>query len=537
MILLAAGFAIAKWTSSPAASANTEAVAPTNRQSEDGMPLRPPLQDGDVAANNDARQTLGELLSPDTTSFTVTLFEYEGASKIGVPGLVVEFQEEGHTQNSPQQVLRTDEVGQVVTLVPSDSTVRIVLKSSSWRFVGRPYATSKDVYVKGESAERALPVERISEFTVDVTYEDGRRYSGVASVSPDTGVPHALSFSEDGSSVLALPAHKKWTLHVSSRRPGFGGGVLALKSEDSEGSNTLVLARVQIDSGVFEVQCDNVAEGSLVDIRISARTDSVSAMTLDEISNWPANLPYFSTALAPGAYDVRVQLSEHSSDGKTTIGLEVVELVTGQTQTVRVRLALPGSIRAVVVDQHNQPIVKARLAYSNSTHFNWDWTRDEPPGSQSDGSDAYAFSDVNGVVVLTGLSNGSFEFICHAEGYGQVSLTAVVPSGGEYDLGMIILAAAVGKIRIEIEHPEAAESDEYEVTLLKPLAGIVRSAERFKGKSHVIGELALLPYVVSIRYVAGGYGAYAKQITLTADTPEAIVKFVMRRPPLKPDDD
>lgn len=537
LMLMAAGFAITQWTAASETTFQPTNLELTGCQSNDREPLQLPPQDSENPVTGDSGQTSAALKPSDSALLTVTLFQYDAAAKVGVTGLELEILWKDDGPDLPHQAHHTDELGQVITLVPPEITISIVLNSPFWRFAGQPYTTEKRAYVAGSTCALSLQVERVCQFTVDVTYEDGRRYSGVAMVSPDSGAPSVLLMSEESSKVLVLPAGKKWTLFAPSRRSGFTSGELLLDEGVGEVSNSLILRRDDDNSGVFEVQCDNAADGLLVNIRISADADSVSTTTLDEVSNWPSTLPYFSTTLAPGAYVVRVQVSSDSEFGRAALGLEVAELVAGQTQTVRVRLAPPGSVRAVVVDENNQPIAKARLALANATHFNWHWAREEPPGYQHDGSDAYALSGHDGVVVLTGSPAGTIELICDAEGCGQVLLHAVVLPGAEHDFGTIVLVAAAGKIKILIDHPEATETDEYEVTLLKPLGGIVRSAQRFNGKSHIIEGLPLLTYVVSIRYVAGGFGAYAKEAMLDTEAPEAVLKFVMRKPPLKPAED
>lgn len=215
--------------------------------------------------------------------------------------------------------------------------------------------------------------------------------------------------------------------------------------------------------------------------------------------------------------------------------MEVAALYAGQVHTVRVGLAQTGSVRVRIVDENNAPIPRARLALALSEYFNWGWARSRPAGYQHPGIEPYALSRDDGIAVLSGLPPGPLSVLCDAEGYGLVALQADVQSGREHDLGTVALHKAAGSIRIEILHPDAAEAEEYEVTLLRPLGVIVRSAERFSGKAHVIDGLNLLSFVVSIRHVAGTHGAFAQRVTLTEEASQATVTFRMQKPPLQRD--
>lgn len=543
LLILAIGVVVGTWLFPQRASHTTSPVESGATESAHPSPVLTPDSDAkgtgavDDTSVRDAVEFPSEQPAPQVATLTARFFEYDGTRKVGVPGLEVVILEEGAGSEETTDALYTDDQGRVVKRVPSDLQVRIVLQSPSWHFASRAGETSKSVYVTGVSADVELWVERISVFAVDVQYEDGRRYSGLVFVSPDSGPPRQFLISEDEPVILSLPSRYAWTLHASSRRPGFAAGSIELNADSPGEPRTLVLRRSDATAGVFEIVCADYPEDALVDIRISRKGDWVSGETSDEVTDWPARVPYTSKTLSSDTYNIKVEVSRHTRTSESRMGHEVADLRAGQTQSVRVRLAPPGGVRVIIVSEDGLPISKARLALANADYFNWDWARNHPPGYQSPGSDPYSLSDDDGVALLSGLPPGPLEVICDAEGYAQSRLEASVVPGREYDLGTVVLPKAQGSILIHILHPEAAKDDEYEVTLLKPLAGIVRRAERFVGKSHKITGLNLLTYVVSIRYLAGGYGAFSRQVTLSNESPQATVTFKMQKPPLKRDDE
>ncbi|MCA8913676.1 MAG: hypothetical protein KDB82_18475 [Planctomycetes bacterium] len=538
LIVLIAGASLGIWLALQGGGhLSITAPAISNQPGSDTPPKALPLADNTpsrpVPAHPESKSPILAL-----STLTITFLEYQGARKVGVSGLEVQVRNVDRDDQQACDTFITDELGRLTKEVRSNSTWSISLKSESWRFTSLasgPHDSPEIVYVRSGSTKCDLLVEQVSSDTVEVFYDDGVPYSGLIQVSATGGPVRGVLVSEGKPLTLTLPSRHHWTLFVASRRPGFSGAKWELGRTRAEETSRIVLPRSDDTSGVFQVVCANFPTDAIVDIRISWRGESVSASTLDEIKDWPASQPYASKALSPGTYNVRVQISGHPGSVGSQVGFEVAELQARQIQTVRVALVQTGSIRVVILGEDKAPLSKARLAKSTSVYFRWGRTRDEPPGYQHPGSYIYSLSDDNGVALLSGLPLGPFDVLCDAEGYAQVILNANVMSGQECDLGTVQLTKALGSIRIEIIHPEAANTDEYEVTLLKPLAGIVRSAQRFSGKSHQIDGLNLLTYVVSIRYLPGGYGAYSKEVTLSAESPQATVTFEMQKPPLRHD--
>lgn len=429
--------------------------------------------------------------------------------------------------------LITDEGGRARLRGPVGANAEVSLYEDQWRFVSRRRAGTSSITVPvllhGPSGEVSLAVERVRTHVLEIRYADGVDYAGVITLRPGFGAPTQVEIAP-GPAKLVLPAEGRFDVLVAARRPGFADRVVALDPPAAGTVQVITLDSADREHGVLEVVCLGSVPGMAVDITIeetSAHESARRQLQSDRVRRWSAEKAYVSRSLREGDFLVIVRPSQGQG---ALVGRAEARVVRGAAVQVQIVLTMQATVRARFVLADGNPVPRARLVPAEAEHVHWDWLAGLPAGYARGGDDPIALADSDGVAVLSGLIPGVVRLLGDARGYGQQRFDVTLAQGECHDLGTVVLAEAEGRIVIHVDHPEADDNSEYEVMLLKPLAGVVFGPASYTGKQFVIERLPLLTYTVSIRYVGGGFGATSRQVALTADKPEGSVTFKMARP-------
>jgi hypothetical protein len=431
---------------------------------------------------------------------------------------------------SPAQTIRTPEWYAVTYSVTTDEAGSFELSSDpSHVFALEPKAEGwQGTVTKGEFAsESTLTVVLRPTMVVRlrIQYDDGQPFQGRASIvglgrfASAENEPNRDKYSrwfdcdEFGAVLLEdTPVDRPLACRVSSNQmkagyAGFDDHMQRLEVHELQsGQDLLVIIRPAQDLlGLIQVNVPTqVAQSLSIVVEWKGYPPTTNERLQVKDGSWR------SDPLIAGTYRITIL-------GPLAWRSEWVEVRKGETTHLTASLQRSGSVRARVVDQAINPIMRGTLRVQDGGYFLYGRAT---PRADMVGIDGW--SDADGVVVLSGLPPGPVTVEGEAWLKEPAIREAEVVSGSTVDIGDVVLHDAVGEITVEITGRK--DGIDYFIDVSQPSNGSVRPDVPLTGNTGTVKGLALRRYHVYVRRSGDGrlIGEY---VTLTADHPSQTVRI------------
>ncbi|MBZ0136947.1 MAG: carboxypeptidase-like regulatory domain-containing protein [Planctomycetes bacterium] len=210
----------------------------------------------------------------------------------------------------------------------------------------------------------------------------------------------------------------------------------------------------------------------------------------------------------PGTYTL------HITD-ETRVWSGVVDVVASEETHVDVVLAVPAAATLRVIDENGEPLPQACL-HRQPKHY-IDYPLKPENGVRNS-------SGIDGSVTLSGLAPTVTELIVEAKGYEAQTIRVALSTGQESDLGTIRLVPSIGSIVVQLRNVKPDQS--YEVMYIHPWGRGGNSTRQTVLETGTVTfeRVKLRDYLVAV-HLKGGGSVEQKRVTLTPDSPQAIVEL------------
>lgn len=337
----------------------------------------------------------------------------------------------------------TDESGTARVFLGDASALFLTGVEDGWRFKERPPALSAGRQEAEVTVLREFPLR------VRITYDDGRPYTGNASIWVDSGVWSAQSGNTAGSDVggspsniLAIDGAGAFTIpHVVE-----GDGVdligWAQGVEYGGSFNRKLTVTDAADGAVWEIVVPKLSKERTPGVIRLTGPGAASGRVIIIDDPWGNPIEDFDLAakkesrgLPERSYRVRVSGEAIGWES------EVIQLHNGDVKELQVPAQPPGRVRVQVTDKAGNPLEGATIT---------PWSRAHASFPMVPVPYIFAVSGPDGVAELGGQPPGKQKYRIEAAGMQFRAETADIFSGETTDLGRVVLIPALGEIWVTL---------------------------------------------------------------------------------------
>jgi len=367
-------------------------------------------------------------------------------------------------------------------------------------------------------AAEAKPID-FADVRIWVTYEDGEAFVGPIRVRLGT-VETDIEVTETQPVLLEhADITKGLSISLSSLRPGFMFEEFKLSDAELRQSPDVHCVVPATDEPNSTITVDVSAFPA--EKKLWLRIEDETGYTVLSSNTWFGGRSYTSPAIRI----IRPQRFRVVVIGEGAWQSEWIDLQPGENRKVSAVLQEAATVTAQPVDESGVPLLASVLFRDTGRYRSY---RDlkANPGSAIAGLEANPNDD--GLATLTHLPPGNLTVCVQGEGTEVVRFELMLLAGRVFDLGVVRLPTAAGRIEVTIT---GTDSDaDFSLEVLQPMAAPIVEPTAFSECRAVIEKLPLRAYIVAVRIKNTGR-CYWKNVELTEVSPAATVEFDVSRPP------
>ncbi|MEZ5992686.1 MAG: hypothetical protein R3E76_10075 [Planctomycetota bacterium] len=323
-------------------------------------------------------------------------------------------------------------------------------------------------------------------------YDDNQpvTYMGALRSLEDGGFKTTFGLSSEGlATVSRVPIGNALSCIIfAGKRFGYGKFTVILSVDQlvMDREILIVVPKSESSHGQIRVEFTNGGSGGGSSVMIEERFGSIRGGVL-----YP-NRSYWESGKLRLGRQYRVTIV-----GEKCWRSEWIELLADRVTVLEAELQAAATIHARLVDIEGNPIKGGALHISTRAYLGY-YAGNPPIPSVPSGW----LSDESGKIIMTGLPPGEIALEVEAWGKKITAVTTDLMSGGELDLGDIVLHDAVGEISISITGGKPDMS--YVAYIADPDSVLIHPPVAISGDAATIKRLPLRPYVVVVSLAKGG---------------------------------